>query len=75
MSKKVEFFVLTFAPKDINDENIYSGNFKNFFEKIEEIFAMADKSKILYRDIGGKKITISRFLRNDSNYFLIPLVN
>lgn len=72
MSKKVEFFVLTFTSKDKDDKNIYSGNFKNFFEKIEEIFAMADKSKILYRDIGGKKITISRFLRNDSNYFLIP---
>lgn len=72
MSKQVEFFVLTFTSKDKDDKNIYSGNFRNFFEKVEEIFDMEDKSKILYRNIGGKMVTISRFLRDNNNHLLIP---
>nr|WP_303252999.1 hypothetical protein [uncultured Ruminococcus sp.] len=77
MSRKVEFFVLTFASKNSENNkngNYYKGDFKNFFEKLEENFLKTkeEKSKILYRKIGDKSITISRFLRNDDNYFLIP---
>lgn len=74
MSKKVEFFVLTFVSKNNENRKYVKGDFRNFFEKLEEIFLepKEEKSKILYRKIGDKNITISRFLRNDDNYFLIP---
>ena len=73
MSNKVEFFMLTFVDKNAkNDGEYYKGDFKKFFDDLENIFNRKDKIKIMLRTINNKGITTSRFKRNNSNYISIP---
>lgn len=69
MSTKVEFYAVTFVSKNNNNEYI-SFNPKTLFDKLDEAYSIKENRETFFREIGDKKILMSRLL-NDNGYYTV----
>lgn len=70
MSTKVEFYAVTFVSKNNNNEYI-SFNPKILFDKLDEVYSTKENREAFFREIGDKKILMSRLLKDNGYYTVI----